>query len=355
MQKNTLRTVLQISAVVFTVMLSGCSMCGVSTAKVKPAYFPQSVSFLDGTTVSSITILSANSGWATGRVYILGQANAQNIVDTVPKAGAILHFNGTSWNSIKVNNPLFSLAMANANSGWAVGANGTILYYNGSAWTPQNSGVSGILWGVSAVSATEAWAVGDNGVILHCLNGIWKTAVSPTTAQLRAVYMQNADSGWAAGANGTVLQYTKGVWKLVTVPASFTMNTIAVVPPDTLLFGGGDLLNRREFSVNSPAALKYQSGKWSVLSGFMSPVPAFAVVSASDIWEFGDLGPSHFNGQGWILNMNQTQLYDGTASDAYNGIIYYGTSEGSIFSYNGSKITELFQAQQCNMMVLFNC
>ena len=355
-----LRTVLQISAVVFTVMLSGCSMCGGSTTIISKSIGSPPDSPSIGATISSITILSANSGWAVGRVYTLGQANAQNIADSVPIAGAILHFNGSTWNSVKINSPLFSLAMANANSGWAVGANGTILYYNGATWEPQNSEVSGILWGVSAVSATEAWAVGDNGVILHCLNGIWKTAVSPTTAQLRAVYMQNADSGWAAGANGTVLQYTKGEWKLVTVPALFTMNTIAVVPPNILLFGGGDMKinsnNQTQFWTSYPAALEYQSGQWSTLTGFTSPIQSFAVINANDIWAFVEAAPaSHFTGQGWKVNMNQTQLYIGAASNVYNGTIYLGTSNGEIYSFVGGKITTMFQGPQCNGMIQFNC
>ncbi|MCP4630005.1 MAG: hypothetical protein GY850_41830 [bacterium] len=49
---------------------------------------------------------------------------------------------------------------------WAVGAGGTIFFYDGTDWTAQTSGTTDILWGVSAVDATQVWAVGTREIIL---------------------------------------------------------------------------------------------------------------------------------------------------------------------------------------------
>ncbi len=49
---------------------------------------------------------------------------------------------------------------------WAVGHGGTILFYDGSSWSPQASGTTDNLWGVSAVDESHVWAVGHGEIIL---------------------------------------------------------------------------------------------------------------------------------------------------------------------------------------------
>jgi hypothetical protein len=50
---------------------------------------------------------------------------------------------------------------------WSAGANGTLLHYNGSAWSASNSGTVQDLYGVFARRADSVYAVGDAGTILH--------------------------------------------------------------------------------------------------------------------------------------------------------------------------------------------
>ena len=49
---------------------------------------------------------------------------------------------------------------------WSVGHGGTILFYDGTSWSPQASGTTDTLYGVSALDATHVWAVGHGEIIL---------------------------------------------------------------------------------------------------------------------------------------------------------------------------------------------
>jgi len=62
---------------------------------------------------------------------------------------------------------LYGVSAVDANTAWAVGASGVILYTTdaGANWTSQTSGVATYLYSVSAVDANTAWAVGDDGTI----------------------------------------------------------------------------------------------------------------------------------------------------------------------------------------------
>ena len=54
---------------------------------------------------------------------------------------------------------------SDATNVWAVGDGGTILKWNGGAWSPQISGTAQFLYGVWGGDATNVWAVGNGGTI----------------------------------------------------------------------------------------------------------------------------------------------------------------------------------------------
>ncbi|RLI15848.1 hypothetical protein DRO41_03500, partial [Candidatus Bathyarchaeota archaeon] len=49
------------------------------------------------------------------------------------------HWNGTTWNEVAspTTETLYSVFMVDANDGWAVGKNGTILHWTGTEWIPE--------------------------------------------------------------------------------------------------------------------------------------------------------------------------------------------------------------------------
>lgn len=109
--------------------------------------------------------------------------------------------------------------IASAQTGWAVGNMGTILYFDGTKWTVEGSDITTSNLNGVALSGEDPWAVGDavlpgpKGTIAHydTTQGKWVSQESNTPNSLRAVFFPDDDpthsNGWAVGDNGTILWY----------------------------------------------------------------------------------------------------------------------------------------------------
>ena len=73
----------------------------------------------------------------------------------------------------------------------------------------QESGVNVDLFDVKFVDAQEGWAVGAEGTIVHTTNGggTWTSERSGTEHQLERVFFTDKSHGWAVGFGGTVVAY----------------------------------------------------------------------------------------------------------------------------------------------------
>ncbi len=112
-------------------------------------------------------------------------------------------------------------SFADADTGWAVGAHGTVLKTidGGESWEPQQSSL-GQDFGLSAVAAGDgetAWAVGDEGTVLRTLDGgqTWTSRGKGASAHLSAVQVVDAKTAWAGGLavdgrGGTVIKTVNG-------------------------------------------------------------------------------------------------------------------------------------------------
>jgi hypothetical protein len=132
--------------------------------------------------LNAIAMINTTSGWAVG-----------GDIDT----GVILNMNGSSWDTWEkinfggavdttygyvadtVNATLTSLSIDTANSAWAVGASGIVLYWGGEDWMGQVDVLGGIDFnGVAVVhgaaeGSSYAWAVGDDGEIIAWTGTSW--------------------------------------------------------------------------------------------------------------------------------------------------------------------------------------
>jgi hypothetical protein len=96
---------------------------------------------------------------------------------------------------------------ADAKNVWAVGDGGTIVKWNGSAWSAQPSGTSKDLYGVWGSDASNVWAVGDGGTIVKWNGSAWSAQPSGTSKDLYGVWGSDASNVWAVGYSGTILFY----------------------------------------------------------------------------------------------------------------------------------------------------
>lgn len=166
-----------------------------------------------------------SSVWGSGPsdVFVVG--------GTAPQA-EIYHYDGTDWQEMNVPTGAFALVWVfgfGPNDVYAVGLAGTVLHYNGVAWTAKNSGSFQNLWGVWGSSPTDIWIVGDgltfgdpNPLILHHDGN---TTFTPHTLPYPAENDRNARSlfkvwgiggrVFAVGDLGLIVEYSAGAWSQI--------------------------------------------------------------------------------------------------------------------------------------------
>ncbi len=154
-------------------------------------------------------------------------------------------------------NALNALWASSPSDVWAVGGSGTILRYNGSAWSALESNVQANLRGVSGLDSQNIWAVGSDGTALRWDGKTWAILPKPPTSQiLRAVWAGSPSKVIVVGDSGTVLLWDGTSW----VPQT--------------------------------------------LDGTMQNMHAVWGANTTDIWIAGGSGRSyHFDGTAWMRNV----------------------------------------------------
>ena len=89
--------------------------------------------------------------------------------DPTPGApGALCSPDGWCWyNPLPQGDTLYSTWVTAPNDVWAVGAGGTILHYDGTAWSRTTLPSKSPLTGVWASVPSDVWAVAQDGTIAH--------------------------------------------------------------------------------------------------------------------------------------------------------------------------------------------
>lgn len=165
-----------------------------------------------------------------------------------------LLLNGQTWQLISPTTGLYGLndvSMLNDNKGLAVGNNGSILQYNGTAWSVMESPVAQNLHGIHYLAPDKAWAVGDQGTILYFNGNEWAQQSSQTNVTLHGVHFVNENFGWAVGE--AILHYDGNEWQVALEETQLQ----AVHFYDT----------NEGWAVGIDEVLKYEAGNWSTHPG----------------------------------------------------------------------------------------
>jgi len=144
--------------------------------------------------------VDANTGWAVGAFGTVFQTRD----------------GGATWlpqASHTVEN-LFGVDFADAKHGWIVGRVGTVLATNdgGETWEKQTTDTKQHLFDVRALDAQHVWAVGDWGTIISSADGgkSWQTHPLDRDIILNAEAWPDATHGWIVGEAGTILATSDG-------------------------------------------------------------------------------------------------------------------------------------------------
>lgn len=233
------------------------------------------------------------------------------------RAGVLLRSSGTNVLSFTASGtPDFYGVCKTTTDAWAVGAQGSVYQFTGTAWQKFNSGVSTTLRAVFCPGPGEAWVVGDAGTVLHIKDAKATVMSAATSQQLLSVWGVGSQDIWAVGALGTVVRYQGAAFVPFTAPATtraitsvwgnLSSNVFLVAGPDVFAWNGnnyqkytptgGDLA-----AVGGYGAETYVTGGFGQLFRFVgagfTPVetgtrnPLYAVaVAASKLWVVGEGG-----------------------------------------------------------------
>jgi photosystem II stability/assembly factor-like uncharacterized protein len=213
----------------------------------------------DGALLHAQNVAASNAGWTlvpppTGA----GSFNAVHVAATRPwwavGDGAKIHRQvDGGWSAPEavpggVTADLFGVT-GDATNAWAVGAGGTILFWDGNAWTRQTAppDVTHTLRSAHLVG-NDVVIVGDDGAILRTTNrgAAWSIqAAPPGTGNLRAVHVVGASDMWAVGEQGTVLRWNGTNWSTQSLAgATSTFRDVAFDGAVGVIVGDGGTIFR---------------------------------------------------------------------------------------------------------------
>jgi hypothetical protein len=149
-------------------------------------------------------------------------------------AGQILHYNGETWaESFTVAGELLAIWGADEKDVFAVGDQGMILHYDGTAWSAMDSGTTSRLEAVWGSGGGDVFAAGAGGVIVHYDGTAWSQAASRTDVTQTAVWGVDGDLVYAAGENGVLLRYD-GTWSQASSPTALSWRDLWGVSADRI-------------------------------------------------------------------------------------------------------------------------
>ena len=154
----------------------------------------------------SVKMISHDEGWVIGNTGPRYQQSSS----ITPKQGIILHYSRGTWGVVRtVPLILTDLVMVSANEGWVVGSlqgsNTNFFHYTNGEWLPVDrpekapKDVGGVqpVMSIVMASASEGWGISENGIYRYH-NEMWSTAaierpaIPPPTRCLPSCFLTRA-------------------------------------------------------------------------------------------------------------------------------------------------------------------
>ena len=170
-----------------------------------------------GTTTAAPGALMASG--TSNHLWAVWGTSSSNVF-AVGANGTILRYNGSAWSSMDsssagmmpgTDHTLFAVWGSSPSDVFAVGYKNILLHYNGSAWSNMGSPIlyPGDVWGTSS---SDVFIVGAFANIWKYNGSVWNemssgTTISPTASMLNGIWGSSSSDIFAVGAGGTILHY----------------------------------------------------------------------------------------------------------------------------------------------------
>lgn len=253
----------------------------------------------------------------------------------------VLWHDGSAWWSMPAPAPTLWWVHGFAHDDvWAVGDLGTILHFDGVAWTVvDGGGFDYTLWGVWGASPNELWAVGGSaaggqpGVLRRWSGGTWSdvTGLDLTDLRLFKVWGTAADDVFVVGDEGTALHWDGVAWTWMVSGTTQRLLTVRGRAPDDVWAVGGitqAVLLHWDGVTWSSVDTGLQAGLMGLWTAAGSPVvvagfAGTAAVGDGAVWTVTDSGTSECLHGAWG---------DGNGNVAAGGgdLFYAGGARGVI-------------------------
>lgn len=202
------------------------------------ASFARLASPIDGATFWGTWGASPDDVWIVGEVplpdetrrgLLLRSQDGGDFVEVEPLGGEAIR-------------TLFKIWGAAADDVWAVGESGTLLHFDGDAWTREDAGTNVRLFTIAGCAADDVWIVGGfgNGVVLHLEDGAW-VDVSPMFAPPINGVACGPGAVWVVGMQGYVAHRTADGWDEF-LPTQLDLHGVWASGPDDAYAVGGNML-----------------------------------------------------------------------------------------------------------------
>jgi hypothetical protein len=318
---------------------------------------------------SNATIsLNAVFGTSATEVFAVGQA------------GQVLQLAaGNTWNKVTVpTTDVLQSVWGYGGHMYVVGANGTVLHYDGLGWTALSSGTSGDLfavWGPSpgdtyiagmqsgaavlreqiaegwahtpagATGATAAWSGGPGQLIAIAGSKIVERPSQPAVSlgvQLNGVG-GNASEAFVVGAGGRIYRKATGAnpWTLVSGPDSSYFQAVTSSGPGSAFAVG-----------SSGVIMRLSSGTWAPMT---SPTTSFLrsvwAASPTNVFAVGwNHTIVHYDGSTWsLMSAPGSGNLEGVWGAAANDVFAVGNN-GQILHYDGKAWRTMLSSTTNNLV-----
>ena len=193
--------------------------------------------------------------------------------------GAIHRLRNGAWRreDSGVKEPLHAAVGFDGDVAVAVGWMGVIVHWDGATWRRIGGGIvdpitkryaqtraNTPLFGLWASSPADIWAVGDEGRVCRFDGTAWHEIDCPTRAHLRAVLRCSDGTLMAAGAQGTVLTFRDGAWSQMTTGTSSHLTGLHAEDDGTVYAAGGQFNVRLNGFAGT--LLRLREGTWTALA-----------------------------------------------------------------------------------------
>ena len=123
--------------------------------------------------------------------------------------GTVLHYDGAAWSTVRRSRRgphLRAVWGSSPNNVFVVGDYGLILHYDGTAWSARDSVTENHLRGVWGSGPSDIFVTGWNGTVLHYDGEDWSVMRSGSKANLYGIWGSGARDVFVVGDQGVILR-----------------------------------------------------------------------------------------------------------------------------------------------------